>query len=273
MIAHAVVLLKPILDPELPAARFRVGDDGVRPAPGLAGEVLGPFEQSALELALQLREAGHVERLTALAAGTGSAVELLRKALAVRADDATLVRLPETVHPDAAQTIEILARAIERLGDVGLVVAGRQAGDWDQAQVGYGVAERLRLPCVGLVTHATCAGGELVVERTATDGVEVVAVRPPAAVTVTNHDANRLRMAKVMDLMAANRKPIDEVSIAELGLGDDALEGCRAVDVVALTVASQERICQMVEGDDARDVAARLLARLAERQITVDSGA
>lgn len=260
---HAVVLLKQILDPELPAARFRVDESGRRPEAALAPELLGPFEQSALELALQLRDSGAVERVTAVAAGPPSAVDGLRKALSVRADGALFVRVPEGEELDAAQTAELLSRAVLRLDAVDVVLAGRQAGDWDQGQVGALVAERLGWPCVGLVMRAAAADGRLLVER----GEDVLSVAPPAVLTVTNADGNRLRMAKVLDLLASGKQPVEELSPDDLGVGGAELSELRAVAVLRLEASSQQRICELIEGEDARAVAAALVARLAERKV------
>ena len=68
---HAVVLLKEILDWELPASKFRVDAEAKRPPSNLGPSLLGPFEQNALELALQLKDAGVVDRVTALLAAPG----------------------------------------------------------------------------------------------------------------------------------------------------------------------------------------------------------
>lgn len=262
---HAVVLLKQILDPELPAGRFRLDPQTRRPPAGLAPEVLGPFERSALEVALQLKDAGAVTRLTALAAGPASFVEGLRKALAVRADEAVLVRVDGELDP--AQAAELLARALLRLDGVQLVLAGRQAGDWDHGQVGYLVAERLGWPCVGLVQRASWADGELVVRREGPAGAEVVAVRPPAVLTVTNDDRNVLRMARVQDLMLSRRKPVPEWTPADLGVDAAALAEAAALEVLDVWVPERRQQCERIEGDDPAQVAATLVRRLRELKL------
>ena len=88
---HAVVLLKQILDWELPPRKFRIDPATNCPPADLAPKLLGPFEQNALELALQLKDAGVVRKVTALLGGGETGAETLRKALSVRADEAVLV--------------------------------------------------------------------------------------------------------------------------------------------------------------------------------------
>jgi electron transfer flavoprotein beta subunit len=269
---HAVVLLKQILDWELPAARFRVDPATNRPPDGLAPTLLGPFEQNALELALKLKDAGAITKLTALLAGPADGVDALRKALAVRADEAVhVVCDPATVDP--AQTATLLAAAIGRL-EPGpeLVLAGRQAGDWDHGQVGYLVAERLGWPAVGLVWEAEPRDGRLVVRRSGVGADEQLAVRPPAVLTVNSHPTLQLRMGSVMDRMAANKKPIASISPDELGLGAEALAAEQRVELTRLSIPEIHRECELIDGENAADIAARLLDRLEELKLLQGAG-
>lgn len=264
---HAVVLLKEILDWELPASRFRVDPTSGRPAADLGPALLGPFEQNALELALKLRDGGAVDRITALLAGPGESDDALRKALALRCDEAVRVAADGVDPADPSQTAELLVAAIRKLDAPALVLAGRQAGDWDHGQVGYLVAERLGWPAVGLVFHAEGDGDRLVVRRVAAGGTERLAVRPPAVLTVTSDASLVLRMGSVMDRMAANKKPIERWTAAELGLSPEALEAARSVEVERVWVPEVERECELVDGEDAGEVAAAVLRRLRELKV------
>src|ERR1700737_2875491 len=127
---HAVVLLRGILDPELPADRFKVDPATNRPFAGIAPLVNGPFERSALEVAMKLRDSGAVERVTILAAGGRGTIEILRKALVVKADAGVLIDVEGLDSLDSGPTVELLARAIQKLAPVDVALAGRQAGDW-----------------------------------------------------------------------------------------------------------------------------------------------
>jgi electron transfer flavoprotein beta subunit len=262
---HAVVLLKQILDWELPPQRFRIDAATKSPPDGLAPKLLGPFEQNALELALQLKASGAVTKVTALLAGPPDAGESLRKALAVKADEAVHVETGPTDELDPSQTAELLVAAIRRLEAPALVLAGRQAGDWDHGQVGYLVAERLGWPAVGLVWHAELVDGRLHVWRAGASRTERLAVRPPAVVSVTSHTDLRLRMGSVMDMMAANRKEILRWTPADLGVDD--LSSARRLEVVDVTVPELGSDCELIEGDGSAEVASRLLDRLAELKL------
>jgi electron transfer flavoprotein beta subunit len=264
---HAVVLLKEILDWELPASRFRIDAETKRPPDGLAPWLVGPFEQHSLELALQLRDAGVVNRITAVHLAPGEAVEGLRKALALRCDEAVQVVSDGVDDADPSQTAELLVAAIRKAGRPDLVLAGRQAGDWDHGQVGYLVAERLGMSCVGLVFRAELDGARLRVWRVAPDGVEQIGVRPPAVLPVTSDPSLQLRMGSVMDRMAANKKPVARWTAADLGLTDEQLAAARRQEVVRAWVPEVERRCELIGGNDPAEVAASVITRLRELKV------
>lgn len=259
---HAIVLLKQILDWELPPGRFRIDPETKRPPDDLGPVLLGPFEQNALELALQLRDAGVVDTVTALLAGPAGSVDALRKALALRCDEAVHVETDAGDPADPSQTAELLLAAIRRLEPAELVLAGRQAGDWDHGQVGYLIAERLGWPSVGLVWRVERSDGRLQVWRSGNAGVEQLAVRPPAVLTVTSHPSLQLRMGSVMDRMAANKKPIAGWTLDDLELSPEQLAAARRVELTRVWVPEVERRCELIEGEDPAEVAAAVLGRL-----------
>lgn len=267
MAFDVAVLLKQVLDPELPASRFEIDPELKAPPPGLGAEVLGPFEESALEVGLQLKESGAARSVTAVVAGDATAEESLRKALSLQADRAVLVDTGGEANLDASQTAEILTRAIGKLGSVDLVLAGRQAGDWDQGQVGYLLAERLGWACVGLAQTVGADDGRVTAEREVAGYRELLSVTPPVVLTVTNAEENRLRMAKVMDLMAAKKQEIQQLSLSDLGLDASELAAARRTELTEVNVPDQERDCQMVEGEDAEAVAVALVDELEARKL------
>lgn len=260
---RAVVLLRGILDPELPADRFRVEASSNRPPAGLAPLVNGPFERSALELAMQLKDAGAVEHVTVLAAGGAGTLEIVRKALGVKADAGVIVEVEGLDSLDAAPTAEVLARAVQKLEAVDLVFTGRQAGDWDNGQVGYLIAERLGWRCVGLARRVWAEGDSLHASRDHPRGVEQVGFEAPAVVTVTSDDSNVLRLAKVPDLLAAARKPMTSWTLNDLGLSD-GLGAFASLEVIAVRPAERKTQVEMLSGESPADVIGALAARLLE---------
>ena len=198
--------------------------------------------------------------------------ESLRKALSLQVDHAVRIDTAQERNLDASQTAELLTRAIKTRDSLDVVLAGRQAGDWDQGQVGYLVAERLGWACVGLVQRLGASEGRLTAERELSGAHEVLSVAAPALLTVTNADSNRLRMAKVMDLMAAKKKPIEGLTLADLDLDGAQLAAARRTELVEVSVPEQERDCQFVEGEDAAAAAAALVDHLEERKLLGAAG-
>ncbi|HEY8450353.1 MAG TPA: electron transfer flavoprotein subunit beta/FixA family protein [Bacillota bacterium] len=264
---HVVVLLKQVLDPEIPASRFKIDPATKRPVEGIASEVLGPYERNALEVALQLKDAGGADKVTALAAGSPSFQESLRKALSVRADEAVLVDVGDAGELEPWQTATVLARAIQKLGNVDVVIAGRQAGDWDHGQVGLLVAEQLGWPCVGFVQRARAENGHLRLERERSGVREVLTSQPPVVLTITNDDSNVLRMARVQDLMKARRQPITTWGLGDLGLAPADLKAAAATEILDLRIPQRESKCEFIAGDDPHEVARQLVKRLRELKL------
>lgn len=131
-----VVCLKQILDPELPPSVFEIDRASKRAVLDKHPLVISPFDENALELALQLREKVKDCRVAALTYGPPQSEDAVRKALGVLADEAVMVVQEGEPPGDSYATARVLAAAIRKMGPVDLVMCGRQAGDWDSGQVG-----------------------------------------------------------------------------------------------------------------------------------------
>lgn len=261
---HVAVLIKQVLDPDLPAKAFRV--DRRRRIPDVArpNMVPGVFDGNALEVALKLRDALGGGKITALSLGPPGAADVLRKALALTADEAALILDPAVDALDSAGKAAVLAAAIRRLGDVDLVLCGRQAADWEAGQVGSMLAEELGWPCVPFASRISPEGPRLRLRREVDDGFAVVSAEPPLVVTVTNDDTNVPRSARVRDVMAAARRPIPTWTAADLGVDVAALAADAAVETLDLFVPERRAECERLPGDTAAERAGALARRLRE---------
>ncbi|WP_324669388.1 electron transfer flavoprotein subunit beta/FixA family protein [Geochorda subterranea] len=264
---HLVVCVKQVLDPEMSPRDFAVDPVARRPIAGRAPLVISTFDEIALEVALQLREAVGGGTVTALTLGPRSADEVLRKAMAMQADRAVRIDPGGLGEGDAFVTASALAEAIRRkLSPFDVVLCGRQAGDTDGGQVGPMLAEALGLPMVANALRVRPGpDGSLHVERETEEGTEVVEVRPPVLLTATNAESNVPRIPKVKDVMAAHRKPIEVMAPSELGLAGEGLPARTAVE--ALEVPQQSRQCRMVEGDSLEERVESLVAALLELKV------
>src|SRR5690554_1270681 len=111
---HLVVCVKQVLDPEMSPRDFAIDPVARRPVAGRAPLVISTFDEIALEVALQLREALGAGTVTALTLGPRSAEEVLRKAMAMQADRAVRIDSDGLGESDAFVTASALAEAIRR---------------------------------------------------------------------------------------------------------------------------------------------------------------
>lgn len=261
---HVVVLLKQVLDPEIPATAFGVDEDRRVPAVERAPYVLSIFDGNALEVALKLREAvGGDARITALSLGPHGAEEILRKALALTADAAVLL-CADGAAMDSAAKARVLAAAIGRLGPVDLVLAGRQAADYEAGQVGAMVAEALGLPCVPFVSRVFVEREGLEVHQQIENGHAVFRLHGPAVLTVTNDETNVLRPAKVRDVMTAGRKPIAVWDLGEFAAQARIDAAGPAVEMLELRLPEPRTHAEMLEGATPAERGRSLARRLRE---------
>jgi len=266
-----VVCVTQIVDPEIPPSDFRLDAERRAAAEGIGSLVMSIFDENALEVALQLRdrlaEREPVE-VVALTVGPPSAADVLRKALSMRADRAILISSEGGPKLEGFVVARLLRAAVERLRPVDLVLCGRETGDWHGGQVGSFLAEALGWACVNFVSRIEVAEGGFLMRRQSDEGWEIVWAMRPAVATITNDETNVPRLPKVRDTMMAARAPIPVWTIADL-IGDSTTpwEGSERVSVRELVIPSTSKVCEWIEGGDAREKAANLLRALHKRRI------
>ena len=226
--------------------------------------VVSPYDEYAVEEALKLREAkGGTVRVVSV--GKDEAVAVLRKCLAMGADEAFLVKddSPETY--DGLRTARIIARAVERkFAGTDLLLFGKQSVGADNSQVPAMVAELLGLPQATVVTKLEVEGTSATALREIEGGMEKVALALPAVVTAQK-GLNEPRYETLKGIMAAKKKDIPVVKLEELGLGPDELAS--QVEVTGLDVPAQRQAGRILTGDPAET--ARELVRLLRTEAKV----
>ena len=259
------VCLKQILDPEIPLGAFAL-DDHER-APIVVGHpaslVMDSYAANALEAALRLREAAPSSRVTAICVGDAASDDVLRRAFALTADAAVRVWDDAWAELDGLAVAHALARAIEHVGPVDLVLCGREAGDIEEAVVGPALAEELGATCVTLGRSIELCEGAIRVERAADGLVATVEAPLPAVVTVASSAQNVPRMPKARDSMLARMKTIEVCGAPDLDL--DASRIAPRARLERLILADAGGHCELVPGEDGPARAAELAQRLAQR--------
>lgn len=258
-----LICLKQILDPEIPAREFRVDAIKREAERGSANLVTNIFCENALETALQLRERVPDSKITVVSYGPATAEESLRKALAMKADAATLVVNDGNPNPDPLTVARVLAAAARKLGNFDLIMLGREAGDWGAGQTGALLAEELAVPCVCFADGVEAVDGKLRIRRQTDSGWELLEVAPPVVVTVTNAEHNVPRIPKVRDVMMSYRQPLTKWSVDDLGIdAAEARAGNVYYEVAELSIPEKDTQCEFATGDTPEDKVEAFVKRL-----------
>ncbi|MGA7578132.1 MAG: electron transfer flavoprotein subunit beta/FixA family protein [Desulfobaccales bacterium] len=265
---NILVCAKQIIDPEIPPGDFGIDTQNHRVVQGKASLVISPFDENAIEMAIQLKQELGEGKVTVLTYGTDTARDSLYKALAMGADDAVLVKDERSCGPESYPTARVLAATIKKSGDYDLIMCGRQAGDWDAGQVGPLLAEELNLPCITFVCKIKGDKHGLRLQRQVDGGMEILETPLPALITVTNDEANVPRIPKVRDVMKAQSKKIYVWTLDNLGLSETIFDSENAgIELKELYIPVQENRCEFIEGEDGEQKAASLVDKLLTRKI------
>jgi len=207
-----VVLAKHV--PDATADR-RYQDDLTTVRSGIEGR-LSELDEYAIEQAVRITEADAGEVIAVLM-GPDQASEAVLRALQLGATAAVHVRDDALHGTDAAGTARVLAAAIAQQGAVDLVLTGMASTDAGTGLVPAMVAAHLGLPHVGFVDELELRGGEATGARETENTRERFAVALPAVLTVTDH-INEPRYPSFKAIMAAKKKPVTTVGLADLGI-------------------------------------------------------
>lgn len=223
--------------------------------------IMNPYDRHALEAAVQLKEI-HGGTVTVLSMGPPQAAETLREAISCGADDAVLVSDRAFAGADTWATTYTLSKAINTIGDVDLILCGKQAIDGDTAQVGPGLAERLGIPFVTTVRKVQSDDGKSFrVERLMDDGYDAVEVTSPVLFTVVK-EINEPRLPSLKGKMRAKKAEIATYTASDIG-ADAAQVGLAGstTQVVRVFAPEMRRDREMLTGS-VEEVVEQLFQRL-----------
>ncbi len=203
-----VVCVKQVPDTE---ARIKIAGDKQSIDPTDINWILNPYDEFAVEEALQIKEKGGDAHITVLSVGPERIVSALRSGLAMGADNAVLVKTDD-VYLDSTMVAKALAGALKDM-EFDLLLFGKQSVDDDNLQVGPMVCEMLGVGCVTRVSELTVSDGALQAKREIEGGTEIVDAKLPAAITAEK-GLNEPRYPALRGIMQAKRKPIEEKDVA-----------------------------------------------------------
>ncbi|WP_433827032.1 electron transfer flavoprotein subunit beta/FixA family protein [Actinoplanes sp. CA-015351] len=211
---NIVVLVKQV--PDSGAERSLSADYSVDRAS--SSNVINEMDEYAIEEALKIKEA-HGGEVTVLTVGPSGATESIRKALSMGPDKAVHVQ-DDALHGSCAvATSKVLAAALRTL-NADLIISGAESTDGRVQVVPHMLAELLGVAALTGARKLTVDGSQLTVERQTDEGYEVVTAATPAIVSVWD-TINEPRYPSFKGIMAAKKKPVQSLSLGDLGVSAD----------------------------------------------------
>ncbi len=240
-----VVCLKQVPDME---SKFKIVDD-TRVDDSQIAFKINDFDNYAVEAALQLKEklGGEVVIVTA---GADRAAKDVRQAFAMGSDWGIHINDDQVLAGDNFVIASSLAKAIESVGDVDLVLTGVQAEDDQSGVVGVMLAELLGRPHCTNVVKIESDGSSLTVNRELEGGLnEVLEMGLPAVLTIQS-GINEPRYPTLPGIMKAKKKRLDAKSAGDLGVAAVGAEGSKT-ELLKMFFPVSDSQAEMIEGDPA----------------------
>lgn len=256
---NIVVCVKQIPDPAQPGEL----DEESKTLKREGKLILDESDSFGVEMALQLAEAAGGGEVTLVSMTPNEETSGLRTALAMGAERAILVSDEALAGTDALGTAKVVAKSVERAGDVDLVMTATESTDGYTGTVPAQVAQLLGWPCLTFAKHIETSDGALTVQRQTEAGYDVVECELPAVVSVTAGVVEP-RYPSFKGIMAAKNKAVDVVGPADLGLGeaDVGWSGARQ-EIVSIEPAPEREAGEKVEDEgDAHERVVQFLEEL-----------
>ncbi len=172
-------------------------------------KVVSSFDEYAVEAALRLKEI-HGGEVTVVSAGGPSVKDVITRALAMGVDKAVQIAVPAADELDSLALASILAEEVRKLAP-DVVLVGQNSDDFHTGHIGPQLAELLGMPHISSVTRIDGDEGAFTVQRDSEDGKQVVAASPPVLLMAMT-GLNAPRLPSIKGMMAAKRKPVEQVA-------------------------------------------------------------
>jgi len=233
--------------------------------------IVNPFDTYAIEEGLRLKEK-FGGKVTVISMGPPQAVEALKEAVAMGADEAVLLSDRAFAGSDTWATAYTLSRAIRKLGAFDVILCGKQAIDGDTGQVGPGIARQLgvtQLTYVFKIQKLEPETRTIAVERLLEEGREVVETKLPVLLTVVK-DINQPRYPTFLGIRRATKMQIPTWGAADLGDVDPTKLGLKGSPTQVVKIFSppkREGKVDLISADSFDQAAATLADKLLAEKV------
>ena len=266
---NMIVCCKQVLDPEAAPSTFKLDAANNRMVqPPEVKPVVSPYDEQAVEAALRIKDKDKTQKVSIISLGNNLVRDVVKKPLSMGADELILLEDAAFEGGDSFAVASALAAAIKKIGAFDLIFFGRQESEWDDGQVGSGVAEILGIPSVTVAKKVEVIDANKVrVERVVADGFQVLEVQTPAVITVSN-ELGEARYATLKGIMAASKKQPIVWKPADVGLDAGKVgAAARKSKIVKLFQPVKEGKCEIVSADSPAEAAALLAQRLRDAKV------
>ena len=248
---------------QVPDSEAKVKAEGGKVSWGDAPLVINPFDEYAVEGALQQKEATS-GTVTALCIGPESAKEALKHALAMGADDAILVSDPAlTEGLDTVGAARVLAAAIQKIGGVDMVVFGRQTLDSGSGLTPAQTARVLGWPMLGLAGQIKVDAGSVTVERVIEEGRQIVKANSPVVISVVQ-SIGEPRYPSFMGIRKASKADIPIWSLNDLGISAPAPVVTRTE---VMSPPARDTNVEIITGESPAEIADKLADKILAEKV------
>ena len=205
--------------------------------------IINPWDELALTRAVELKEAGTVEKITVANVGAQITEPTLRKALAVGADDAI------RIDADPKDAFYVARQLAEVAKDYDLVLAGIEASDYNGSAVGGMLAEMIDFNSVSAVSGLNIENNELVINREIDGGSQVLTIAAPVVLIVQKGIAKEPRIPAMRGIMMARKKPLNVIQ---------AIDSESKTSLVDFKLPPPKADCKMIDEENAKELVALL---------------
>lgn len=257
---NIIVCVKVVTDPEAPTSTFKIDPQRLKVLPGQGvPPVLNPYDENSLEAALKIKES-QPSKITVISVGKTIPKAVIKKSLAVGADDLILIEDDALEDADSYTTAYILAAAVKKVGFYDIILTGRMAADTNAGQVGIGIAEMLGMSYATDARKIEVKDGKARIERVKADGYEVVETALPCLIAVS-HELGELRQATVKGLIEAQKQPFTAWKVDDLGV---SLEAGWKIRIKHLFIPERKVDCEIIPGETPEEAGTNLAVKFKE---------
>lgn len=247
---------------QVPDSEAKVKAENGQVSWGDAPLVINPFDEYAVEGALQQKEATN-GTVTALCIGPESAKDALKHALAMGADEAVLVSDSALDGLDTLGAARVLAAAIQKIGGADMIVFGRQTLDNGAGLTPAQTARVLGWPMLGLAGQVKVQDGSVTVERVLDEGRQTVSAKLPAVLSVVQ-SIGEPRYPSFMGIRKASKAVIPVWSLADLGIAAPAPIVVRAE---LMNPPSRDTTVEIITGESPAEIADKLADKILAEKV------